>query len=150
MIDAGSSLMSDYGITIISNKRLDCAGQEYRIIGGWQAVVRDLRLKAGDRVQLEPISRNPWRLRLTVLPTESGRLLPLNAEPLPRGSEAEVGAQGDSQSRSSAASEPASEEVSAVSTGGFLLPLPPLHPALLACSSTSFFDHKWAGPLSWE
>ena len=143
--------MSDYGIKITSNKRLDNSSQEYRISSGWLAVVRDLKLKAGDRVQLEPISRDPWRLRLTLLPTESDRLLPLNGEPLSRGSEAEVGAPGDCQSGSSAASERASEVVSSVSTGGFLLLyLPPLPPALLACNSTSFFDHKWAGPLSWE
>ena len=136
--------MSDYGIKITSNKRLDNSSQEYRISSGWLAVVRDLKLKAGDRVQLEPISRDPWRLRLTVLPTESGRLPTVNAEPLPRGNEAEVGPPGGSEPGSSAASEP-------VSTGGFLLLyLPPLPPALRTCSSTSFFDHKWAGPLSWE
>ena len=33
----------------------------------WPALVKALELKAGDRVQLEPLSRDPWRLRLTLL-----------------------------------------------------------------------------------
>ena len=114
--DAGPGVLSEYSVMVTAqSQKGEGPIQRYLISGGWPAVARDLKLKAGDRVQLKPVSRDPWRLRLTLLPTDSGRLQTLNAEPQPRGSEAEVGAPGDSQSGSSAASERASEEVSSVS-----------------------------------
>ena len=41
--------------------------KQYTVLG-WRVVLRDLGLKAGDRVQLNPVCRDPWRFHLTVLP----------------------------------------------------------------------------------
>ena len=43
---------------------------KYYISDGWPAVVRALGLKNGDRVQLELLSRDPCRLRLSLLQAE--------------------------------------------------------------------------------
>ena len=58
---------SEYSVTIVVLAR-SRERYQYFISGGWQALARGLGLKVGDRVQLEPLSRDPWRLRLALLP----------------------------------------------------------------------------------
>ena len=41
---------------------------KYVMCGGWRAVAVDLGLKPGDRLQMDPISQDPWRLSLVRLP----------------------------------------------------------------------------------
>ena len=55
------------------------SGRKHFIGSGWAAVAHDLGLKVGDQVRLQPISRDPWRLRLTLLPPDSGA--PVKLEP---------------------------------------------------------------------
>ena len=69
MIGAGPTCSSDTGVSILRSTRRS-GTVHYSIGSSWLAVVRALGLKAGDRVQLEPVSRDPWRLRLSVLPTK--------------------------------------------------------------------------------
>lgn len=69
MTAAGLAIASEYGVRVLSSTGVRC--QQYHISVGWPAVLWGLRLKAGDRLQLEPISRAPWRLRLTLLPPDS-------------------------------------------------------------------------------
>ena len=69
MTGAGPIFFSETGVSILRSTQRS-GKVRYSIGSGWLAVVRALGLKAGDRVQLEPVSRDPWRLRLTVLPTE--------------------------------------------------------------------------------
>ena len=62
---AGSGRQSDFGVAVV--KRTASWGQNFTI-SGWGAVQRALGLQSGNRVQLDPISRDPWHLRLSLLP----------------------------------------------------------------------------------
>lgn len=59
--------LTEYDVKITS--RMCQNNLSYSIRAGWPAVA--MGLKGGDRVQLEPVSREPWRLRLTLLPVDS-------------------------------------------------------------------------------
>ena len=47
----------------------------YRLGAGWPEVQRSLGLPASMRLRMEPVSRDPWVLRLTPLPEERGARL---------------------------------------------------------------------------
>ena len=65
---AGAAAPSEYSVRILA-RQLDNK-PEFCISGGWRKVVRSLQLRAGDRLQLEPINRDPLHLRMTRLPPD--------------------------------------------------------------------------------
>lgn len=94
---------SEYGVTFnASTTKLQYS------IAGWRAVAWGLALVAGSRLQLEPISRGPWRLRLTLLPPNSDEPPAPAAEALPSVSADEAMEEGseDSSGPDSAAAPP--------------------------------------------
>lgn len=65
-----ASSYCEYSVTIVVLAR-SRQRYQYFISGGWQALARGLGLTVGDRVQLQPLSRDPWRLRLSLEPADS-------------------------------------------------------------------------------
>ena len=65
---ADSSSTAEYDISMKAYRE---EGSKQFVIGhGWTAAVRGMQLRVGDLVQLEPVCRDPWRLRLSLLPPD--------------------------------------------------------------------------------
>ena len=70
--DAGASAKPQYSVTMVW--RTVRGKPVYTIASGWRSVVRGMGLKEGDHIQLEPVSRDPWRLKLAVLSSAANGL----------------------------------------------------------------------------
>ena len=67
---ADSPSRVEYDIRIKSYWNRADGPTKFYIGVGWHAAVRGLQLRVGDLVQLEPVCRDPWRLRLSLLPPD--------------------------------------------------------------------------------
>ena len=67
---ADSPSPAEYNVSIKEHRKMINTKTEYRITIGWLAAVRGMQLRVGDLMQLEPVCRDPWRLRLSLLPPD--------------------------------------------------------------------------------
>ena len=67
---ADSSSPAEYNISMKAHRNRNNGCTQYRIGVGWPAAARGMQLRVGDLVQLEPVCRDPWRLRLSLLPPD--------------------------------------------------------------------------------
>ena len=72
--DSPSPVEYDISIKSYWNRADGCT--QFFIGHGWTAAVRGMQLRVGDLVQLEPVCRDAWRLRLSLLPRDDDDVAP--------------------------------------------------------------------------